>query len=71
MANTLSSLRHLSSFELSGMHWESRPKPVTPDGSVIEKEWISPPVTPRVIEEDPVPQDYYAEFEESFMEWAY
>lgn len=53
------------------MHWESRPKPVTPDGSVIEKEWISPPVTPRVIEEDPAPQDYYAEFEESFMEWAY
>lgn len=67
----MSSLRHLSSFELSGMHWESRPKPVTPDGSVIEKEWISPPVTPRVIEEDPAPQDYYAEFEESFMEWAY
>ncbi|CAL1702322.1 unnamed protein product [Somion occarium] len=74
IANTLTSLRQLSAFELSGMHWESRPKPITSvthDGPIVEKEWISPPVTPRVVEEDLQHQAYDAEFAESFLEWAY
>lgn len=55
------------------MHWAYRPKTIlTPHGTCIEKEWMSPPVTPRL---DAVEGDGMAngdwEFEEAFMEWAY
>lgn len=74
VASTLSSFRNLSAFELSGMHWESRPKysPGSDDGSSCsEKEWISPPVTPRVLETEEAPELDEYHFEEAFMEWAY
>ncbi|KAJ3485050.1 hypothetical protein NLI96_g5242 [Meripilus lineatus] len=73
IANTLSTLRSLSAFELSGMHWESRPKssPSSEDGSISEKEWVSPPVTPRVAEVDVEPLEQDLEFDEAFQEWAY
>ncbi|CCM02822.1 uncharacterized protein FIBRA_04934 [Fibroporia radiculosa] len=54
IAATLASLSALTVFELSGMHWEARPKaPTSPSGFGVgpeEKEWISPPVTPRAVE---------------------
>ena len=73
IANTLSTLRSLSAFELSGMHWESRPKssPSSEDGSSSEKEWVSPPVTPRVAEVGIETQEQDLEFDETFLEWAY
>jgi hypothetical protein len=62
----------LCSFELSGMHWEFRPKAtLTADGTCLEKEWVSPPVTPRLdaVEAPNTANDF--DFEEAFMEWAY
>ncbi|KAI0786331.1 hypothetical protein C8Q75DRAFT_808327 [Abortiporus biennis] len=73
IANTLSTLRSLNAFELSGMHWESRPKStaVSDDGAPSEKEWVSPPVTPRVLDVDEVNEENSHDFEEAFLEWAY
>ncbi|KAI0921511.1 hypothetical protein AcW2_006460 [Taiwanofungus camphoratus] len=72
----LASLPALASFELSGMHWEARPKssPFVGVHGCIEKEWVSPPVTPRVAEfrvelEDRNDRDF--ELGEAFMEWSY
>ena len=54
------------------MHWEFRPKSTqTIDGTFMEKEWISPPVTPRPSDVDLVPANADTEFEDAFMEWAY
>ncbi|KAI0080742.1 hypothetical protein K474DRAFT_1682465 [Panus rudis PR-1116 ss-1] len=77
IASTLCSFPDLAVFELSGMHWESRPRTIpalSPDGTPSEKEWISPPVTPRTLEQDDIDfdrQDEDLTFEESFLEWAY
>lgn len=65
----------LGVFELSGMHWEHRPKsssPFTSKPSCVEKEWVSPPVTPRAIELDPdAGRQIDFDFGEAFMEWSY
>ncbi|KAI0347316.1 hypothetical protein BDW22DRAFT_514537 [Trametopsis cervina] len=71
IGSALSLMPRLLSFELSGMHWEFRPKStLTADGICVEKEWISPPVTPRHggVELD---TNNDLDFEEAFMEWAY
>ncbi|OCH94253.1 hypothetical protein OBBRIDRAFT_723077 [Obba rivulosa] len=73
IAETLSSLPSLSSFELSGMHWEHRPKSApslfAPSSGCVEKEWISPPVSPRIVEADPDQREF--DFDEAFLEWSY
>ncbi|THG97656.1 hypothetical protein EW026_g4382 [Hermanssonia centrifuga] len=73
VASILSSLPSLSAFELSGMHWEFRPKSSpAADKTCTEKEWVSPPVTPRPIDVDLLEaQDRDFDFDEAFMEWAY
>ena len=73
IANSLASLPLLTAFELGGMHWEFRPKSVSsPNGICPEKEWISPPVSPRsadVNEQTLYDNDY--DFDNAFMEWGY
>lgn len=74
IATSLASLPLLSSFELGGMHWEYRPKHVScPDGMCPEKEWISPPVSPRSADDvnDPTFNDNNYDFDNAFMGWAY
>jgi len=74
VANALSMLRSLSTFELSGMHWEARPKSNSSDstGSAFaEREWISPPVTPRIAEMNLEDEQYDLDINESFFEWSY
>ncbi|KAI0829492.1 hypothetical protein BC628DRAFT_1315399 [Trametes gibbosa] len=74
IANTLATLPHLTAFELSGMHWQSRRKSSEPPAAA-EKEWISPPVSPRAAEfpppdfEDGEPRDY--DFDGAFLDWSY
>ena len=54
------------------MHWEFRPKvTLTPNGTCIEKEWMSPPVTPRLDAQEGLAGNADWEFDEAFMEWAY
>ncbi|TBU32082.1 hypothetical protein BD311DRAFT_655462 [Dichomitus squalens] len=79
IAATLSKMPRLSAFELAGMHWQSRPKqsssPVEPE----EKEWISPPVSPRIAaepeeeeeEEDDELEDRDYDFDGAFLDWSY
>ncbi|THH33770.1 hypothetical protein EUX98_g386 [Antrodiella citrinella] len=73
IAQTLSTLPALTAFELSGMHWESRPK--SPASGLLEfgeKEWVSPPVTPRVADMDfqQDPQDHDFGISEAFLDWS-
>ncbi|KAH9853723.1 hypothetical protein C2E23DRAFT_858862 [Lenzites betulinus] len=74
IADTLATLPHLTAFELSGMHWQSRRKAAEPP-TAAEKEWISPPVSPRAAElpppdlEDGEPHDY--DFDGAFLDWSY
>ncbi|OJT09363.1 hypothetical protein TRAPUB_14145 [Trametes pubescens] len=73
IADTLSTLPHLTTFELSGMHWQSRRK--AEPAAVVETEWISPPVSPRAPElpppdiDDDEPLDY--DFDGAFLDWSY
>ena len=55
------------------MHWEFRPKSTpTADGTCVEKEWISPPVTPRHADVEHLDANNNdVDFEDAFMEWAY
>ncbi|KAI0356595.1 hypothetical protein OH77DRAFT_1401109 [Trametes cingulata] len=77
IADTLSTLPRLVAFELSGMHWQSRPKATESEPAAIaEKEWISPPVSPRAAElpppdddDDDAPRDY--DFDGAFLDWSY
>ncbi|KAJ8487467.1 hypothetical protein ONZ51_g4164 [Trametes cubensis] len=90
IAATLSTLPHLAAFELSGIHWQSRrksPSPSEPSSSssavtsasaaATEKEWISPPVSPRAAqlpppdeeEDDLEDRDY--DFDGAFLDWSY
>lgn len=74
IANALASLPLLSAFELGGMHWEFRPKSVSsPDGICPEKEWVSPPVSPRSADDvnDQTLHDNDFDFDNAFMEWGY
>ncbi|PCH41396.1 hypothetical protein WOLCODRAFT_131888 [Wolfiporia cocos MD-104 SS10] len=80
IASTLASLRDLAVFELSGMHWEARPKaadPLSSKASSTEKEWVSPPVTPRAVdflaepEANADPQNLELGFGEAFLDWSY
>ncbi|EIW62112.1 uncharacterized protein TRAVEDRAFT_163902 [Trametes versicolor FP-101664 SS1] len=73
IADTLSTLPHLTTFELSGMHWQSRRK--AEPAAAVETEWISPPVSPRAAElpppdiDDDEPLDY--DFDGAFLDWSY
>ncbi|KAI0637853.1 hypothetical protein C8Q77DRAFT_1048030 [Trametes polyzona] len=73
IADTLATLPHLTSFELSGMHWHPRPK-AEPAASA-KKEWVSPPVSPRPAQlpppdvDDGEPRDY--DFDGAFLDWSY
>ena len=72
IATTLStSLPALSAFELSGVHWVFRPNTGSASAASSGKEWVSPPVTPRVAEVDVEPLEQDLEFDEAFQEWAY
>lgn len=57
------------------MHWESRPKsPVSGAAQEVgEKEWVSPPVTPRVvdIEFQELQEDHDFGLNEAFLDWSY
>ena len=56
------------------MHWESRPKsPVSGVLDVGEKEWVSPPVTPRVVDVEfqEVQDDQNFGLNEAFLDWSY
>ncbi|KAI0334719.1 hypothetical protein GY45DRAFT_1037347 [Cubamyces sp. BRFM 1775] len=88
IAATLSTLPHLAAFELSGIHWQSRRKSPSPSDSsssssaaasvsaaATEKEWISPPVSPRTAqlpppdeEDDLEDRDY--DFDGAFLDWS-
>ncbi|KAI0370236.1 hypothetical protein BV20DRAFT_944579 [Pilatotrama ljubarskyi] len=75
IAATLSTLPRLVAFELSGMHWQSRTKSSDQEPTAPEKEWVSPPVSPRAAElpppdvEDDAPRDY--DFDGAFLDWSY
>lgn len=69
IANALASLRALGAFELGGMQWEFRPKTVAPADRCLQKEWLSPPVSPRSADVAANDNDY--DFDDAFMEWAY
>ncbi len=63
-------------FELAGIHWQSRVKPSSSEAKpkAEEKEWISPPVTPRaalpeVDDEFQADRDY--DFDGAFLDWSY
>ena len=72
VAAALAHLRNLNSFELSGTHWEYRNKEIlTVNGTCVEKEWMGPPVTPRLDAVEGMGNGGDWEFEEGFMEWAY
>ncbi|EKM59709.1 uncharacterized protein PHACADRAFT_250381 [Phanerochaete carnosa HHB-10118-sp] len=72
IANALASLRSLGAFELGGMQWEFRPKSVAPADMCHEKEWLSPPVSPRSADTDgAAAYDSDYDFENAFMEWGY
>ncbi|KIP12862.1 hypothetical protein PHLGIDRAFT_97602 [Phlebiopsis gigantea 11061_1 CR5-6] len=73
IANSLASLPLLGAFELGGMHWEFRPRSTSPsslDGICPEKEWLSPPVSPRSADTLALHDNDY-DFDNAFMEWAY
>ena len=58
------------------MHWEFRPKSASPsslDGICPEKEWLSPPVSPRSADDvnDQTLHDNDFDFDNAFMEWGY
>ena len=65
----------LSALELAGMHWQSRPKQSTSPVEPEEKEWISPPVSPRVAaepeDEDEELEDRDYDFDGAFLDWSY
>ncbi|RPD61884.1 hypothetical protein L226DRAFT_571287 [Lentinus tigrinus ALCF2SS1-7] len=74
IASTLESLPRLTSFELAGIHWQSRAKPSSSEAKIEEKEWVSPPVTPRaalpdVDDEFEADRDY--DFDGAFLDWSY
>ncbi|KAI0721837.1 hypothetical protein C8T65DRAFT_565410 [Cerioporus squamosus] len=76
IASTLESLHCLTVFELAGIHWQSRVKPSSSEAKAKaeEKEWISPPVTPRaalpeVDDEFQADRDY--DFDGAFLDWSY
>ena len=77
IATALASLPLLGAFELEGMHWEVRPKSAapgsrSPDGMCPEKEWVSPPVSPRSAEDDAdALHDNDYDFDNAFVDWAY
>ncbi|KAI0771906.1 hypothetical protein BD413DRAFT_492645 [Trametes elegans] len=75
IADTLSTLPHLAAFELSGIHWQSRQKTADSEPTAPEKEWISPPVSPRAAElppPDEVPlEDRDYDFDGAFLDWSY
>ncbi|KAI0676906.1 hypothetical protein C8Q78DRAFT_962960 [Trametes maxima] len=75
IAETLSTLPNLTAFELSGIHWQSRPKSLRSEPSASEKEWISPPVSPRAAalpppDEEPLGAPEY-DFDGAFLDWSY
>ena len=72
IATALASLPSLAAFELGGMHWVVRPKSLG-DSMCPEKEWLSPPVSPRSADGDGGvlhDNDYY-DFDNAFVDWAY
>ncbi|RDX53180.1 hypothetical protein OH76DRAFT_1344084 [Lentinus brumalis] len=76
IASTLETLDRLTVFELAGIHWQSRVKPSSSEDKpkAEEKEWISPPVTPRaalpeVDDEFQADRDY--DFDGAFLDWSY
>ncbi|KAF9821423.1 hypothetical protein IEO21_00669 [Rhodonia placenta] len=79
IADTLASMSSLTVFELSGMHWESRPKSPgsLPAVGGERKEWISPPVTPRAAENQGEVETFLENqnqnlgFGEAFLDWSY
>ncbi|OSX59230.1 hypothetical protein POSPLADRAFT_1172465 [Postia placenta MAD-698-R-SB12] len=79
IADTLASMSSLTVFELSGMHWESRPKSPgsLPAVGGERKEWISPPVTPRAAENQGEAETFLENqnqnlgFGEAFLDWSY
>lgn len=79
IADTLASMSSLTVFELSGMHWESRPKSPgsLPAVGGERKEWISPPVTPRAAENQGEVETFLETqnqnlgFGEAFLDWSY
>jgi len=80
IAATLASLSSLTVFELSGVHWEARtksPSSCSPKTGEEEKEWVSPPVTPRAtefhteIEALLENQSQDLGFGEAFFDWSY
>ncbi|OBZ76529.1 hypothetical protein A0H81_03535 [Grifola frondosa] len=75
IASTLSTLPSLAVFELSGMHWASRPKsPSSSFSPSVEKEWLSPPITPRAVElaePDELDGNRDYDFDGAFLDWSY
>ena len=76
IAHTLSTLPHLSAFELAGIHWQSRTKPSSSSYLPEEKEWLSPPVVPRGLafpagEDDEVQADRDYDFDGAYLAWSY
>ncbi|KAI1792873.1 hypothetical protein LXA43DRAFT_1060242 [Ganoderma leucocontextum] len=77
IASSLSSMSHLAAFELAGMHWQSRPKPSSSSLKPEEKEWITPPVSPAVVDmqddddEDDELEDRDYDFDGAFLDWSY
>ena len=75
IAATLSTLPRLATFELAGIHWQSRLKEASSSAKPEEKEWITPPVTPRAplvappAEELDADRDY--DFDGAFLDWSY
>lgn len=55
------------------MQWEFRPKSVAPADSICpEKEWLSPPVSPRSADVDgQSAHDNVYDFDNAFTEWVY
>ena len=68
-------MSRLAAFELAGMHWQSRPKQSSSPLKAEEKEWITPPVSPAVVdveheeEDDLEDRDY--DFDGAFLDWSY
>ncbi|KAI0751403.1 hypothetical protein C8Q80DRAFT_573733 [Daedaleopsis nitida] len=77
IASTLATLPRLATFELAGIHWQSRPKEASSSSKPDEKEWVSPPVTPRAAALPPpdvdnelhTDRDY--DFDGAFLDWSY
>ena len=76
IASTLSSMSRLAAFARAGMPWQSRPKQSSSPARTEEKEWITPPVSPAVVdvehegeEGDLEDRDY--DFDGAFLDWSY